>query len=43
MLRKLGRTGAAIVTRLSAFILLCVGVQIVWNGVRSLLLSLTAT
>ena len=40
VLRKLGRTGAAIVTRLSAFILLCVGVQIVWNGVRSLLLSL---
>jgi small neutral amino acid transporter SnatA (MarC family) len=29
-----------IVTRLSAFILLCVGVQIVWNGVRSLLLTL---
>jgi multiple antibiotic resistance protein len=41
-LRKLGRTGAVIVTRLSAFILLCVGVQIVWNGVRSLLLSLAA-
>ncbi|MFI4924565.1 MAG: MarC family protein [Vicinamibacteria bacterium] len=42
VLRKLGRTGAIIVTRLSAFILLCVGVQIVWNGVRSLLLSLAA-
>jgi len=42
VLRKLGRTGAVIVTRLSAFILLCVGVQIVWNGVRSLLLSLAA-
>ena len=40
VLRKLGRTGAVIVTRLSAFILLCVGVQIVWNGVRALLLSL---
>ena len=42
VLRKLGRTGAVIVTRLSAFILLCVGVQIVWNGVRTLLLSLAA-
>jgi multiple antibiotic resistance protein len=42
VLRKLGRTGAVIVTRLSAFILLCVGVQIVWNGVRSLLLSLAS-
>ena len=40
VLRKLGRTGAVIVTRLSAFILLCVGVQIVWNGVRKLLLTL---
>ena len=40
VLRELGRTGAVIVTRLSAFILLCVGVQIVWNGVRALLLTL---
>ena len=40
MLRKLRRTGAAIVTRLSAFILLCVGVQIVRNGVHKLLLTL---
>jgi multiple antibiotic resistance protein len=40
VLRKLGRTGAVIVTRLSAFILLCVGVQIVWNGVSALLRTL---
>lgn len=40
VLRRLGTTGAVIVTRLSAFILLCVGVQIVWNGVRALLLTL---
>jgi small neutral amino acid transporter SnatA (MarC family) len=26
--------------RLSAFILLCIGVQIVWNGARALLRSL---
>lgn len=42
ILRRLGTTGAVIVTRLSAFILLCVGVQIIWNGVRALLLSLAA-
>ena len=40
VLRRLGTTGAVIVTRLSAFILLCVGVQIVWNGMRALLLTL---
>ncbi|CAG0998838.1 hypothetical protein BURK1_02714 [Burkholderiales bacterium] len=40
VLRRLGTTGTVIVTRLSAFILLCVGVQIVWNGVRALILSL---
>jgi multiple antibiotic resistance protein len=42
ILRRLGPTGAVIVSKLSAFILLCVGVQIVWNGVRALLLSLAA-
>ncbi len=42
ILRRLGTTGAVIVSRLSAFILLCVGVQIVWNGVKALLLSLAA-
>lgn len=40
VLRRLGTNGAVIVTRLSAFILLCVGVQIVWNGVSALVLSL---
>ena len=33
----LGRTGTAVVLRLSAFILLCIGVQIVWNGADALL------
>lgn len=28
----LGRTGIVVFSRLSAFILLCVGVQIIWNG-----------
>jgi len=34
--RFLGGTGTAVVVRLSAFILLCIGVQIVWNGVDAL-------
>jgi multiple antibiotic resistance protein len=33
----LGRSGTAVVLRLSAFILLCIGVQIVWNGADALL------
>jgi multiple antibiotic resistance protein len=37
LLRRLGDTGTVVVTRLSAFILLCIGVQIVWKGVASLL------
>jgi multiple antibiotic resistance protein len=39
ILRKLGPTGTSVVVRLSAFILLCIGVQIAWNGVHALLLS----
>jgi multiple antibiotic resistance protein len=30
--RTLGKTGTTIVTRLSAFILFTIGVQIIWNG-----------
>ena len=40
VLTRLGRTGGMIVARLSAFILLCIGVQIVWNGVRALVATL---
>ena len=36
ILRKLGVIGTSVVMRLSAFILLCIGVQILWNGVRAL-------
>jgi multiple antibiotic resistance protein len=39
ILRKLGATGAAVLMRLSAFILLCIGVQIAWNGIDALLSS----
>ncbi len=35
--RRMGRTGMNVTVRLSSFLLLCIGVQIVWNGVSSLL------
>jgi len=35
--RALGATGTQILLRFSAFILLCIGVQIVWSGVFTLL------
>jgi multiple antibiotic resistance protein len=38
--RVLGETGMSVLLRLSAFILLCIGVQIVWNGASALLRSL---
>ncbi len=37
--RFLGQTAMNVIVRLMSFILLCIGVQIVWNGVRSLLSS----
>ncbi|MFA5490482.1 MAG: MarC family protein, partial [Candidimonas sp.] len=39
-LHYLGNNGTAVLMRLSAFILLCMGVQIVWNGLHELLLGL---
>lgn len=39
-LYRLGNNGTAVVMRLSAFILLCLGVQIVWDGVYELSLHL---
>jgi multiple antibiotic resistance protein len=36
----LGESGTSVVVRLSAFILLCIGVQILWNGISALLLTL---
>lgn len=40
IMRRLGPTGTAVMLRLSAFILLCIGVQILWNGVSSLVLAM---
>jgi multiple antibiotic resistance protein len=38
--RVLGQTGTTVLLRLSSFIALCIGVQITWNGVSTLLKSL---
>lgn len=38
--RLLGKTSMAVIVRLSAFLLVCIGVQIVWNGISALLSSL---
>jgi multiple antibiotic resistance protein len=40
LLRPLGEAGTVVFLRLTAFILLCLGVQIMWDGVRELLQSL---
>jgi multiple antibiotic resistance protein len=37
--RALGETGMSIIMRLSSFLLVCLGVQIIWNGVSALLKS----
>lgn len=41
IIRRLGPTATAVLLRLSAFILLCIGVQIVWNGVSTLWKTMT--
>jgi multiple antibiotic resistance protein len=38
--RVLGKTAMTVIVRLTSFLLLCIGVQIMWNGVSALLLSL---
>jgi len=38
--RLVGPTGMSVIMRLSSFLLVCIGVQILWNGVKALLVSL---
>ncbi|HEY0235646.1 MAG TPA: MarC family protein [Afipia sp.] len=38
IVRRLGERGTTIVMRLSAFILFCLGIQIIWNGYNSLMI-----
>ncbi len=40
--KVLGATGMSVIMRLTSFLLLCIGVQILWNGVSALLKSLPA-
>jgi multiple antibiotic resistance protein len=34
--RLLGQTGLEVLVRLSAFILMCIGIEIIWNGYSTL-------
>ena len=38
--RMLGKTAMMVIIRLSSFLLVCIGVQIMWNGISALLTSL---
>jgi len=38
--RLIGPTGMSVMLRLSSFLLVCIGVQILWNGIRALLATL---
>jgi len=38
--RMLGRTGMTVILQLTSFLLVCIGVQILWNGASALLASL---
>lgn len=40
--RVVGRTGMSVIMRLSSFLLVCIGVQIVWNGLKALIGTLAA-
>jgi len=37
LLKRLGRAGTQTISKISAFILLAIGVQIIWDGIRGLL------
>jgi multiple antibiotic resistance protein len=39
--RILGATAMSVITQLSSFLLVCIGVQIAWNGMKALLESVT--
>jgi multiple antibiotic resistance protein len=39
IVKRLGPIGTSVVERLSAFILLCIGVQICWNGLHTLIIT----
>ena len=40
--RAIGATSMSVIMRLSAFLLVCIGVQILWNGAKALLITVSA-
>ena len=40
--RAIGATAMGVIMRLSSFLLVCIGVQILWNGAKALLVALPA-
>ncbi|MHB8503230.1 MAG: MarC family protein [Candidatus Acidiferrales bacterium] len=40
--RALGATAMTVIMRLSSFLLVCIGVQILWNGAKALIVALPA-
>jgi len=38
--RAIGKTGMVVIVRLSSFLLVCIGVQIMWNGLSALIATL---
>ena len=38
--KVLGENGMGIILRLSSFLLVCIGVQILWNGLKALIQTL---
>jgi multiple antibiotic resistance protein len=38
--RAIGKTAMVVIVRLSSFLLVCIGVQIMWNGLSALLATL---
>jgi multiple antibiotic resistance protein len=41
--KVLGETGMSVIMRLSSFLLVCIGVQIIWNGLSTLLKSVAVS
>ncbi|MCC7490293.1 MAG: NAAT family transporter [Gammaproteobacteria bacterium] len=41
--RAVGPTGTTIIARLSAFLLFCIGIQVMWGGIEELVRGLTTT
>ena len=39
---RVGTTGMTVILQLTSFLLVCIGVQIVWNGAKALLAPLPA-